>query len=996
MRRKHKARPGFQRLEPRQLLTVSLPIEVADFRDDFPRRAAAPTEGWAYLWNAPAGWSNSNPGNLNSAAIDNPETIYQPLQPAGSLLTPDGDLKFNDSHPSSALYFSATGGHAGSVKQLSSGARYNGQDRYAIAAFTVQEAGVYELTDSFIQLDDLRSSGLEVRVFVNRNKPLILQTVEAKQRIGFDARLGYLRAGDTVHVAIGAGVNIAWDHFLVDFSIVRHTSRVESLARFGRDVISHNSRSPWTYMWNAPTGWVEGGQRGNLNTSPIGATSSYQPLFESGDVWVPDRSSDSRSPTFSMQLDSDGGAPGAAWQQSSSFQDRYLIVRYTIPTSGNFVVSNSYLRVNDSRSDGVEVVVHREDGTRVTGDSIVAKAGSSKSFDLLLGDLSAGEHIYFAFGGVNNANYDRFEMDFSIDRVYPRELPLRELVPTKVLHVTEFGATPNDGLNDWHAIEAALQQVAKNNQAVEIRLTPGTWDLYPSNTLESDEYFFDLLRYQNLTFNGMGAEVLIHDDKRGLFRVLDSKNVILRNLVIDYADKIGDRYRPRTFTQGIIRSLDPAARSFELEIDLVGFIAPDASFTSAATGSWGYAVDPNVAGRLKFNSWLNYPTYEVQKVSGNRFRIRTEFTEGLAVGDRYVLQRRYDHPLFNVAAYSQQVSLIGVRAYTASSVFVSSNLSEALNVIRSSVTIRPDSGRWKSGNADGVHAQSNRVGPWIEDSRFQGLGDDVMNFYTLPYTITKRNSLRTLTLATINHDTLGNVGSRSLRIGDSFKFVNPLTGAVIQTARLTDVADTRQSVIIQGRTEMRDMVMVTFDQDINGVVVGNSPAGESDGFRNETTVFNEGLSRDFLVERNYIADSRRFGNYLMADNGELNHNIYVGLSDQAILGRNESGWPLGAWPSNVSIRSNSFYANGLSARYLRQPQVYGTVDFHMNRLPNVSVNRDVREIRRLKIVDNHFQYWRKAAVSVRNAEAVTILDNTFSDPLGNFGSPVKVKFSTFL
>jgi len=988
--------PTYQRLEPRKLLSVSQPIEVADYRDDFPRGNAETTEGWAYLWNAPVGWSDSNSGNLNSAAIDNRSTVFRPMERTGAIFTPDGDGKFNDSHPASALFLSSTGGHAGASLNLNPGSRYNGQSRFAIAAFTVAEGGVYELTDSFLQLDDLRSSGIEVRVFVNHDKPLIQRTIEAKQRVGFDARLGYLRKSDTVHVAIGADRNIAWDQFLFDFSIVRHVSRVSTIADFGADVTSHNSRSPWTYLWNAPDGWIEGKQQGNLSTGPIGDTDSYRPLFQSGQRWIPDRSGDPRSPTWSMALDSNGGIPGGAWQQSSSFQDRYVIARYTIPTSGNFVVANSFLRVNDTGSDGVEVVVHLEDGTRVTGDSIVAKAGSQKSFDLLLGDLSAGENIYIAFGGVNNADMDRFETDFSIDRVYPRELPLRHLTPVKVINVSDFGARANDGVNDWKPILRAIQQEAANTQAVEIRLGSGIWDLYPTEELANEKYFFELIGYQNLTINGLGAEILIHDGERGLFSVLDSQNVIFRNLVIDYADKTATGYRPRTFTQGIIKTIDRTARTIEVEVDLSRFIAPDQTFTSAATGSWGYAIDPNVAGRLKFGSWLNYPTRSVTKVASNRFRINTDFTDGLATGDRYVLQRRYNNPLFSIAAYSQQVSLIGVRAYTASSVFVSSNLSEAVNIIRSSITIRPDSGRWKSGNADGVHAQSNRVGPWVENSHFRGLGDDVMNFYTLPYTIVQRNGARTLTLVPINHDTLGNVGSRAMRVGDSFKFVNPLIGSVIQTARLVEVSDVRKPIVIQGRASVRNMVEITFDQDINGYTLGNSPAGDQFGFRNETTVFNEGLSRDFLVERNTISDSRRFGNYVMASNGELNHNTYVGLSDQAILGRNESGWPLGSWPSNISIRSNSFFANGLSERYLSQTQAYGTIDFHMNRLPNFSVDRDVREIRRLKIVDNHFQFWRKAAISVRNAEAVTILDNTFSDPLGDFGSPVKVKHSTFL
>lgn len=986
---------SYQRLEPRQLLSISQPIKVADYRDDFPRASEQPQSGWSYLWNAPVGWSDSNPGNLNTAAIDNPETDFLPLKATSSLLTPDGDLDFTDNHPASALYLSNSGGHTGAALDYNPGSRYNGHARYAIAAFTVDEGGVYELTDSFLQLEDVRSSGLEVRVFVNRNKPLIEQTIASRQRVGFDARLGYLRKGDTVHVAFGADKNIAWDNFLTDFSIVRNVNRVETLAEFGRDVISHNSASPWQYLWNAPQGWVEGSRQGNITTSPLGNTSSYQPLYEVGDSWVPDRTSQNRSPTFSMSLDSEGGIPGSAWQHSSSFRDRYVIVRYTIPTSGNFVVSSSYLRVAAEQSDGVEVVVHLEDGSRVTLDPIVAKAGQAKSFDLLLGDMSAGDNVYFAFGGVDNSNFDRFETDFSIDRVYPRELPLRSQNPTKVFDVADFGGKPNDGINDWHAINAVLKQVARNNDVVEIRLAPGTWDLYPSNELESEQFFFELVKYQNLTFNGLGAEILVHDDERGLFRAADSKNIIFRNFVVDYADKTATGYRPRTFTQGIIRAVDPASKTFDLEVDLSRFLGPDDSF-AGTSNSWGYAVDPNVAGRLKFDSHLNYATKSIQRIGSNRYRIQTELTGGLAIGDRYVMQRRYNNATLSVTSYSQQVSFIGVRAYTSPSVFITSNTSEAVNVIRSSITVRPDSGRWKSGNADGVHAQSNRVGPWVENSRFQGLGDDVMNFYTLPYTIVARNGDRQLTLAPINHDSLTHVSSRSMRAGDSFKFFDPLSSSVIQTARLVKVDDTVRSVVIQGRTETRQMVIVTFDQDINGYTIGNSPAGDDFGFRNETTVFNESISRDFLVERNYIADSRRFGNYVMADNGELNHNVYIGISDQAILGRNEAGWPLGSWPSNVSIRSNAFYANGFSSRFLHQQDVYGTVDFHMNRLPSFSVDRNVREIRRLKIVDNTFQFWRKAAISVRNAEAVTILDNQFSNSIGDSGSPVKVEFSTFL
>lgn len=989
-------RPTYQLLEPKRLLSVSQPVKVADYRDDFGTSSPLSEYGWSYQWNAPAGWSPSSTGNLNSGNIDNPETRFRKLVATPSeKFTPDGNFAL-DSRPAGAISLSKIGGHTGLPKTLQPGINYNGQDRFSIATFAVDTGGVYELTDSFLQLSDVRSTGMEVRVCVNRQKSLLNQSIGSRERIGFDTRLGYLRRGDQIHVVFGAGQDHAYDSFLTDFSIVRHTNRTAKVASFSEDLRNFNSKSDWQYLWNAPQGWNAGTAQGNPRSSLIGITSNYQPLVPFGkQQWRPSVSTQLQSPTWSMRLDELGGVPGAAYPATSVFKDRYVIARYTIPTGGNYVVSNSFLKVTNPLSDGVEVVVHRENGDRLHGASIVATAGRERSFDLLLGDLSAGEHLYFAFGGIDNATFDRFETDFSIERVFPRELPLRFLPTDRVVEVADFGASPNDGKNDWYAINRAIALASADDRNVEIRLGPGTWDIYPSKELQNEDYFFEILREQNLTFNGQGAELLIHDHQRGVFQFLDSKNVIVRNLKIDYAAKTSFGHKPTTFTQGVITNVDVNSKTITVAVDLDRFLAPDKTFTESSSQAWGYAIDPNTAGRLKFDSRLNYPTRSIKHEGGNRFQIQTGFVDGLATGDRYVLQRRYGNAVFSIASYSQQISIIGVRAYSSPSVFISSNSSQATNVIRSSMTIRPGSGRWKSGNADGIHAQSNRVGPWIESSQFKGLSDDVMNFYTLPMTILQRNTLRTLTLAAIVEDQLGNLGSRSFHIGDLFTFTDPIQGTVIQKAKVVQVNDISADAIVNGESSAVAAIRVTFDQDIHGVSVGRFPRGDNFGFRDDTTVFNTSVSRDFLVERNLISNSRRFGNYVMADNGELNHNTYVGLSDQAILGRNETAWPLGLFPSNISIRSNRFFANGLSSRYLHQDQVFGTVDFHMNRLPELSVNRDVREIRNLRIVDNEFHWWRKFAVSVRNADSVTILDNRFFTRVGDSGGKVSVKYSTF-
>ena len=178
---------------------------VAGYQDDF--QPGTVPAGWQYLWNA-------------TGAIDDPAN-YLPLEADGSEWDTDASNPGRpDPVPGNNLHLSATGGHPG-----------NGSpDRYAIAAFTVSEAGLYRIENSFLTMASTSqggsADGVEVRVQVNRRPATLSKVALALETIRFDLQLGYLDTGDTIYVAFGENGTHIRDAFNMDFTITMTPSPV--------------------------------------------------------------------------------------------------------------------------------------------------------------------------------------------------------------------------------------------------------------------------------------------------------------------------------------------------------------------------------------------------------------------------------------------------------------------------------------------------------------------------------------------------------------------------------------------------------------------------------------------------------------------------------------------------------------------------------------------------------------------------------------------------
>ncbi|MFT5303355.1 MAG: hypothetical protein ACI814_004174, partial [Mariniblastus sp.] len=955
MASRNSRRPGTQgsldyaSLEPRQLLATV----VANYADDFAGLDGQLTPGWQYQWNSPVD------GDLRTGQISDANTEFVSMVHTAfrTNWTSDGDLNPSNSTESGYLLLSRAGGHPGTPSQAGSSV----VERYSIASFTVSESGFYEIADSFIGLQpvnlEANSNGVEYRVFVNRNEALVEGVVEQGSRNYFDTALGFLRSGDKVQVAFGANGSHAYDYFKTDFSITRDESREQVVGGyrddFGTQDNASDDSSGWQYLWNAPVGWSqENGLDVNRRSGAIDDPTSFLPLENAGNgFFTADGDLDGRnsSPDSYLRLSSHGGLVGAGYR-TPVYHDRFAIAAFTVPNSGLYAINDSFLRVDQLSNDGVELFVQVGDQGLAFESPLVVQGGSQKSFDVELGYLQKGDTVYVGFGANGNHISDYFETDFELIRYLPRSAPDLSLLDHEGDSISvndgRFGvpgAIPDDNQNDLAGIESALSYAAVN-QFSRVEFDPGVYNLSSNGMNDDQNSFLRMVGYHDLVVDGNGSTLIVDDHTRALFLLFNSSNVIFTNFTVDYAERVpasgpeaNDLYKPLTFTQGRVSHLDRASNTFTLTVNTDAFVAPDESFQVDNSRGWGYALDPLVDGRLKKATEWHYSTIGVTEgANPGEFTIQVSHSDGLANGDRYVLQRRHNVPVFGFYAGSSNVSVVGVTAYSAPAVFVSSLHSDHVNVIDSHVAVRPDdwsstpnTQRWKSINADGVHVQSNRTGVWVEDSTFDGLGDDVMNFYTLPLTVYEQINETQLTLGTVHLDKLGSLASSSMQVGDRLTFFDPVWGRIMDEVRVLAVEQVRVADPADPLGAELRLQTVTLDQPVAGVLVGD-PTDDS-GYRNETTVFNTSLSRSALVQDSVLANSRRYGNFLMAQNVQLLDNVYEGLSDQAIAAHNEPGWPLGPFTSDILIQGNHFVDNGFSRRYLSDEFHSGVVAFQAAR-----------------------------------------------------------------
>ena len=220
-----------------------------------------------------------------------------------------------------------------------------------------------------------------------------------------------------------------------------------------------------------------------------------------------------------------------------------------------------------------------------------------------------------------------------------RPLPLKELPLEIQLSVTDFGANPDDGMDDLPGLQAVIRQARDLGVPAEIVLPQGRYDLSPDNT-EPDHCLL-MERTENLVINGNGSEIIIRNPLMGFLEISHSKNIIVKDLFIDYD--------PLPFTQGYVRDVHSGEASFELEVsegfpelDMPHFVNTKPNMNWRDCSSWGMLRDPDIPTRLKAGCPNVFFAKTIEKSGARLYRISLEPAEHIRyfeAGDKYVHRR---------------------------------------------------------------------------------------------------------------------------------------------------------------------------------------------------------------------------------------------------------------------------------------------------------------------------------------------------------------------
>ncbi|WP_299668227.1 right-handed parallel beta-helix repeat-containing protein [uncultured Polaribacter sp.] len=529
-----------------------------------------------------------------------------------------------------------------------------------------------------------------------------------------------------------------------------------------------------------------------------------------------------------------------------------------------------------------------------------------------------------------------------------RELPLIDMVTSVNVNVSDFGGIPDDGKNDRQAIMKALnfcKKVALTGANIKLIFKKGTYDLFSAET-DKKSHMIMLNGANNILIEGNGAEIIIHNPSKGFFSIFKSKNIIVKDLFIDYD--------PLPFTQGKIVNVDLKERFFDLKID-AGFPQLSHEMFQKANRVWGMVMDANIPGKLKDGAPNLYGIKKFEEISSGVFRLRTKrilLLNHLAVGDPYVhIARTNGRTIFNTAG-SKNITYLNITSYSSPAGSYAANSMEEWNVIGCQVKLK--TGRIHSANADCFHINGGTFGPWIENSLFEGYSDDAINMKATRAPILEQKSSTEL------------VVKQGVRKGDIIKIFNPREGILIGEFEVIEnkfLGDRKMHITLKTPIEQTLDVGGT---KLNDIAYVDTQSNES-----------------FVIRNNTFRNARRYGILLQNSYGIIERNVFENLSQSAISAYNGADWGEGFVAHHIKINQNIFNNCGYDATYLKEYNA-ATIRLNVNKLKNLEAKgkwngveaTEWQGLEDFTITNNTFLY-NKHALSIECSVNTIIKSNKF-------------------
>ena len=519
--------------------------------------------------------------------------------------------------------------------------------------------------------------------------------------------------------------------------------------------------------------------------------------------------------------------------------------------------------------------------------------------------------------------------------------PLRHVKTERTISVADFGATADDGKNDLPAVRQALAKALASETAVELVFPKGNYDI---DGEPEDHHALSIRNAANLVLNGTGAQIRILNPEMGWLALRDCRNVIVRGFSIDYD--------PLPFTQTKVVAVDREAATFDVRI-MDGFPSLGQEYFQRSQRKWG-SLYSRENPRLKKPDAVNWiAPASWQEIRPNVFRIKARHERFLAdceVGDLYMHVARNNPCKIVFMATCADVSIIDVTAYACPSSPFTGNRCTRVSVLDSNVLLKEK--RWVSANGDAIHFQRNRIGPWVEGCRFEGIADDIMNIYAMRNPILAVRGKRRLLIRDWQPPTL-----TPESVGETMYVFNPREGTMVTVATVAAVKKTGEGTVVTTEKDLPDIQPGTdFDADI--------------------AFFSSALSRGFVVRDNVLRYGARFGIAVPTRGGLIENNTFELCGGPAInvLNHQRARPEIDMLPGgDLIIRGNTIRDCDFSGvcRTMNNPgAIY--VGIH-DRHHNMSSWRGVENV---LIEDNTVVNWRRAGIHLASATNAIIRGNT--------------------
>ncbi len=527
-----------------------------------------------------------------------------------------------------------------------------------------------------------------------------------------------------------------------------------------------------------------------------------------------------------------------------------------------------------------------------------------------------------------------------------RNLPLLDFPTSVEVKITDFGALPNDGKDDGPAFRKALdfaKKFAKTGIGVKLTFFKGKYDFFESN---NRFHLIELKEASNIIIDGNGSEIIIHDPLKGFFSIWKSQNIIVKNLFIDYD--------PLPFTQGKIMAVNVQEKYFDFKIDK-GFPSLKLDMFQNASRVWGMLMDPVIPGKLKDGAPNYYASKDFEELEPGMFRIRMpgpRLLKFMEVGDLYVHVARTNGSSIFKSNLSKNITFLNNTNYTSAAGSYAAINMEEWNIIGCQVKLKE--GRIHSANADCMHVNGGKFGPWIENSLFEGYSDDGVNLKN-----TMRHILKQLSPTEL-------IVKLQVDKGDVMRIYNPREGKLIGVYTVLE-----NKYLGNGETKVK------LDKPIEDAL----NVGETK--KNDIAYLDNQSNESFVIRNNTFRNARRYGILIQASNGLIEKNIFQNLSQSAITLINGVDWGEGFIAHNILINQNIFNNCGYDETYLNEDN-FATIQMRVTKLKNPDsktkwsgvATADWQGLNNIRITNNIFSY-NKRALSIECSTNTLITGNKF-------------------